>query len=157
MNIVLQARRANVWGSPESYFGVDCQDPAKLVGIGAGLQELVKEAVKLMKDLFLPASSQHEALPRRFRRLAAIWKDETAMLSSARDMALHPAYQSIIGLGKDAVPLLLAQLAREPDHWFWALKAITGVDPIPAGDRGNIPRMAKAWVQWGRDEGYDLP
>jgi hypothetical protein len=41
------------------------------------------------------------------------------------DMVTHPAYQQIIGLGKEALPLLFGELRRAPDHWFWALRAIT--------------------------------
>ena len=69
-------------------------------------------------------------------------------------MAVHPAYQSIIGLGEKAVPLLLDELRRDPDHWFWALKSITRVDPVPAEDIGRLQRMADAWLAWGKDEGY---
>lgn len=45
------------------------------------------------------------------------------------EMAMHPAYQRIIGLGPEVAPLLLRELERQPDHWFWALKALTGADP----------------------------
>ena len=30
-------------------------------------------------------------------------------------------------MGPTAIPWLLAELEREPDHWFWALKSITMV------------------------------
>jgi hypothetical protein len=67
---------------------------------------------------------------------------------------LHSAYQKIIGLGAAAVPLLLAELRREPDDWFWALHAVTGADPVPEANRGNLPAMTEAWLQWGREKGY---
>jgi len=43
-------------------------------------------------------------------------------------MAMCDAYQKIIGLGPDAVPLIIAQMqseADEPDQWFWALQVLT--------------------------------
>ncbi|MGO9273516.1 MAG: hypothetical protein ACLQOO_25315 [Terriglobia bacterium] len=52
------------------------------------------------------------------------------------------------------VPLILAELRRELDHWFWALKAITGEDPVPAVRRGNMKEMAEIWLEWGRQRGY---
>ena len=63
---------------------------------------------------------------------------------------MHPAYQQIIGLGPAAVPLLLRELEREPDYWFWAIKAITGVDPVADADRGRMRAMSATWISWGR-------
>ncbi len=77
------------------------------------------------------------------------------MLSSTTGRAMHPAYQQIIGMGKEAIPLLLRGLdQQEPEHWFWALAAITGEDPVPPGDRGNVRRIADAWLRWGRQQGH---
>jgi len=45
-------------------------------------------------------------------------------------LASHHAYQRIIGMGDQAIPLLLRELQREVDLWFWALEAITGEDPF---------------------------
>src|SRR5947209_7891445 len=76
------------------------------------------------------------SLQRRFADLVRQWKEATRFASSITDMATHPAYQQLIGMGKEALPLILDELRREPDHWFWALKAITGEDPVPPADRG---------------------
>lgn len=85
-----------------------------------------------------------------FRALADDWKSRKSHSSSVEEMAMHPAYQQIIGLGPDVVPLLLAELERHPDHWFWALHAVTREDPVPPESRGKIRAMAKAWIEWGR-------
>src|SRR5258707_10481354 len=89
----------------------------------------------------------------RFRPLAAEWKDATALLSSTTAMVAHPAYQAIIALGPPVVPLLLQELQREPVHWFEALKAITGEDPVQPEDWGKVSKMASAWLAWGRTRG----
>jgi hypothetical protein len=60
----------------------------------------------------------------------------------------------LIALGEPAVPLLLAELEREPDWWFAALKAITRADPVAPEDRGTLSAMARAWLDWGRLHGY---
>lgn len=89
----------------------------------------------------------------RFQRLAREWKSRDTASSLVMDHVQHPAYQKIIGMGEKAVPLLLEQLRSEgddPDHWFWALHVITDEDPIPARDRGNMAKMAAAWLEWGR-------
>lgn len=92
--------------------------------------------------------------PGRFRQLAERWKRDTEFCSSLTEMAVHPAYQQIIGMGRTAIPLLLEELRHQPDHWFWALSAITGVDPVPPSARGNVPLMTNAWLQWGREHGW---
>lgn len=70
-----------------------------------------------------------------FRKLADTWSEETGGLSIIQKKVQHPAYQQIIALGPAAVPLLLRELEREPDHWFWALAAITGENPVQYGMR----------------------
>ena len=51
-----------------------------------------------------------------FLQLAAQWRRETGMMSLASKMAMHPAYQRIIGMGQPVVPLILRELEREPDQ-----------------------------------------
>jgi len=91
---------------------------------------------------------------RRFATLVQEWKEATAFTSSTTAMAMHPAYQQIIGMGDAALPLIFEELRREPDHWFWALKAITGEDPVSPADRGQIEPMTIAWLNWAKQRGY---
>jgi hypothetical protein len=88
------------------------------------------------------------SLEQRFSRLVSEWRGGTRYSSSTTEIAMHPAYQQIIGMGRAALPLIMKELRTKPDHWFWALKAITGVDPVSSEDRGNIKRMAHAWLDW---------
>ena len=90
----------------------------------------------------------------RFRELADEWKRESMSSSSAVQIAMHPAYQQIIGMGPTALPLLLNELRNDPDHWFWALGADSGADPVPPESRGRIGELAEAWLEWGRKEGH---
>jgi hypothetical protein len=77
------------------------------------------------------------------------WRNETGHLSLAIKQVMHPAYQRIIGLGPVAIPLILRELQREPDHWFWALEAITGEKPAYLGS--SVAQAAQAWLQWGKE------
>jgi len=97
------------------------------------------------------SSAQLEAV---FLELVARWKDERGPTSSTTELAMCPSYQRIIGLGPAVVPLLLREMEREPDHWFWALRAITGADPVPPASRGKVRDMAQIWIGWGRQQGY---
>lgn len=112
------------------------------------------EGARVNVAVLAPGQPRDAELVRRFQQLAREWKDAKVFLSSGTEIALHPAYQQIIGMGKEAIPLILEELQRDEDHWFWALKAITGEDPVPAGDRGNLPRMTEAWLAWARTHGY---
>ena len=93
----------------------------------------------------------------RFHSLVAQWHAERSELAWVSEMAICPAYQKIIGMGISAVPLILQQMEveyPEPDHWFWALRSITDFDPVPNEDRGDILKMAAAWISWGKLTGY---
>jgi hypothetical protein len=92
-------------------------------------------------------------IAQRFADLAATWKEERGASSSFTEMVLSQSYQRIIGLGPKVVPSILVKLTNEPDHWFWALTAITGVNPIPDSAAGNLPAMTSAWVKWGEEHG----
>ena len=97
----------------------------------------------------LTLTSERTGLEEEFRRLATEWKTETQFQSSITRIAMHPAYQRIIGMGQEALPYILRDLETTRAPWFWALHAITGLDPVPAEDRGYLDRMTRAWVRWG--------
>jgi hypothetical protein len=101
-----------------------------------------------------PEAPATETLEEKVQRLAAAWQQAVAHQSSTRIRDNHPAYQAIIGMGPAVVPLLLRDLAVNRRHWFTALSAITGADPVPPEDAGNIPRLAEAWLRWGSEHGY---
>lgn len=90
---------------------------------------------------------------KEFARLATQWKEETRFLSFSHQIAMNFAYQRIIGMGHDVLPLILRELEREPHHWFWALRAITGEDPVPPDSQGKVPEMASAWIRWAEERG----
>lgn len=90
----------------------------------------------------------------KFTTIADRWSEETEHLSAMSRMAMHPDYQQIIGMGVDAVPLLLDRLQKKPDRWFWALRAITGENPVSNESQGKMDEMIDAWMEWGRERGY---
>jgi hypothetical protein len=93
-------------------------------------------------------------LSSRFRRLVQEWKAERDPYSSRPDeWAMCWSYQKIIAMGPPVIPLILAELRTEPDHWFWALSALTEVDPVPPDKRGQFSEMTKAWLTWGEQHG----
>jgi hypothetical protein len=100
----------------------------------------------------LPVTRRSQTAYDKFQALAEAWQQEVQFCSSMTEMVLHPAYQRIIGMGTAAVPFLLRELQNRPDHWFWAIAAITGADPVKPEDRGKLKKMAEVWLKWGKDQ-----
>lgn len=122
--------------------------------------ELRQEVASLRELMALPVLSVREQRQRQaelfeeFVNLAARWQAETAGASTTWRIVSHPAYLRMIGMGDRAVPWILDQLEGEEAHWFEALHAITGANPVPDEDRGVYAKMAQAWLAWGRDNGW---
>lgn len=94
-----------------------------------------------------------EPIQERFQRLRDDWKSKTRHLSNTAQISLVFSYQKIIGMGPAVVPLILAELEKETDHWFWALEAITGENPVTKSNAGDMDASARAWIEWGRQNG----
>jgi hypothetical protein len=110
-------------------------------------QEKVLNFVDLLQQ-------EKEEIEQVFMELVYQWRRETRGISSTNDFAMHPAYQQIIGMGRDVVPLLLRELEQKSGQWFWALKAITREDPVPPDKRGKTQEMIEIWLNWGKEKGY---
>jgi uncharacterized protein YukE len=101
----------------------------------------------------LPRTAWERTDPeQRFRELANKWYRETRTTSSLKKMTTHPAYLRILGMGPEAVPLLLRELERTRDHWLVALHAITGEEPASQG--ADYDEAVDAWLNWGRRRGH---
>ena len=82
------------------------------------------------------------------------WKKETAALSSPASIRMNRNYQKIIGLGNSIIPLILAELERQPDDWFYALEMLTKDEENPTTEEMGFTESVKAWVNWGKNKGY---
>ena len=88
-----------------------------------------------------------------FEELRDDWKSRTRFMSNSAQMATVWSYQQIIGLGPLALPWILRELKYETDHWFWALEAISGENPVPHDQAGQVEESARAWLEWGHQKG----
>lgn len=91
-------------------------------------------------------------LGERFEELRLRWEDETEFYSTAMLRYMHPAYQRIIGMGADVLPMILRALRDEPEDWYWALSAISGQDPAEGAETPSEAR--ERWLEWGAEQGY---
>jgi hypothetical protein len=117
-----------------------------------------KRAVRVLRwqarHRYAPSRGQDAA--HLFYEEADKWKVETMHSSSTTKMISHPSYLRIIGLArefrKDEIErLILQELKSEPDHWFDALEAITGQNPVSPDD--DFDAAVNAWLDWGHKEG----
>lgn len=135
---------------PPNYINIEMVNTA----VCSESEKMREEYIRIIKHYFLPISTQQANPKTRFLTLKTQWEADTATMSSAVEIAMHPAYQQIIGMGETVVRLILVEMKKKPGHWFWALKSITGEDPILLEQRGRMKEMTQAWLRWGKEHGY---
>ena len=128
---------------------------SEIPGVKVGKRQWRVPTSTLREYVERVASVPDGEVGRAFDELARKWRSDTQFMSSTTDIAMHPAYQRIIGMGSAVIPYLLRELERKPEQWFWALRAITGADPVAPEQRGKVKAMAEAWLRWGRENGLN--
>lgn len=108
--------------------------------------------VTVMSSRLIPIPTAEDA--EKFTRLVTRWRQETQALSSDSDIVANFAYHQIMGMGERALPLIFEEMEAHGGRWFWALRAITGENPVRPEDRGNVRRMTETWLKWARDHKY---
>ena len=141
---------AKLWRRRRTY-GTQTRQAEAGVPPYSGFYELLLTTANDLTASSDVGGAAHGEGPRaEFEQLAAEWKQETAHLSSVSVIAQHPAYQQIIGMGKEAIPLILQDLRETRAQWFWALRSIARESPVNPEDRGDVDAMTDAWLEWGR-------
>jgi hypothetical protein len=90
-----------------------------------------------------------------FDHLYHNWDNETSHLSSVHGINSNANMVCIMALGEQVVPLILRSLKNKPDHWFYALRELTGVDVIKQEHRGKLHLMAQDWLNWADAQGIE--
>lgn len=106
-------------------------------------------------EVRVPGTPRPEAddLRRRFLDLASSWRKDIITLSSSTARMRHPSCRGIVAMGEPVVPLILAELEREAWHWGGLLAEITRESPVQPSEAGDLEKVRRAWLQWGRDRG----
>jgi hypothetical protein len=102
------------------------------------------------RDLLAPTENERH----KFRQLADQWREQTRAVSSDSDIVANFAYHQIMGMGERALPFIFDEMQTHGGRWFWALRAITGENPVRPEDRGNVRRMTATWLEWARVHDY---
>lgn len=88
----------------------------------------------------------------RFLLLTAEWKYQFRFCSHT-PMGIK-AYQDIIEMGEEVLPLIFQSMIEESAHWFHALHMITGQSPVPPEHAGRVKLMERYWIDWAVEKGY---
>jgi len=138
---------------PPGFSGTEVTE-RPLIGDQSGTVPL-RDPTRLYLSSYGRSALTHRDLRKQsFQALTREWKGETGPLSSPTRIAMHPAYQRIIGMGESAVPFILEDLALHGGDWYWALHAITGGSPVPPNVRHTSREVRDIWLRWGRERGY---
>jgi hypothetical protein len=108
----------------------------------------IKDVLADIWDYSTVTVEESQSVEHLFARLAETWSEEVGHMSSLSDRVKHPAYRTIVSLGWDVVPFLIADLQKTHRQWFSALSEITGIQPFDKSDVGNVRRMTAAWIDW---------
>ncbi len=91
---------------------------------------------------------------KHFLLLKDKWKSETLYFSSSAHIFNNAHYLEIIGLGRKSIPWIIRELKKTNDHWFYALKKITGKNPVNPEHYGIITKMKEDWIAWAKNNNY---
>ena len=110
------------------------------------------ERAQVTKYVVEQDASRNGDLEKEFNALVAQWKEDTFACSSLTKQFGHPAYMRIMALGKQGIPLVLREMRKSQDDWFYALKFMAGEDA--AKGVKDFDAAKAAWTQWGYQHNY---
>jgi hypothetical protein len=139
---------------PSDYQSFVCTTSAQwallqsLVDLAVQAEAQIGTRAGALDNIPLPSTAPRDT----FKELVAKWRHDTDHISSITKTVMDPSYQQIMGMGPPVVPLILEELRDHGGHWFWALRFITRQNP--ADGCIEFDAACRAWLKWGRSEGY---
>jgi hypothetical protein len=92
----------------------------------------------------------------RFYSLLNIWRSDTAFFSDPDLIVAHPAFQALVELAGDIVPLAIEDLRARPSNLVWVLDDAIGEVEYPRDIIGDLVAMSNAWIDWAERNGRTL-
>ncbi len=102
----------------------------------------------LLENSLYYSITKHDIERARFIRLRDQWISETLFFSNPELIYNNGAYQNIIGLGQGMLPYIFEDMRYSPNHWFYALRQLTQVNPVKKEHRGDMQLMTEDWLNW---------
>lgn len=92
--------------------------------------------------------ASEEEISKKFEDLKREWLADTSMLSSPRLKYDNENYKEIIKLDSFVLPSIIEDLRENNNDWLFALRTITGIDPVPKEHQGDFELMKEDWLSW---------
>lgn len=83
-----------------------------------------------------------------FKANYAQWLEDSLFDSLPDRMRRHESYHAIVAQGDRVIPLIAAELRKNPSFLFLALEDITEEDPVPEEALGDLRATTAAWLTW---------
>ncbi len=95
-----------------------------------------------------------DPLENEFKALSMKWQSETGFYSTSVQK-VNDTYLEIIAKGRNVIPYIIKEMEKGGSvHWHIALKAITGVNPVPIEKMNQSKEVKRAWVEWGKKNNF---
>lgn len=114
-------------------------------------QRRAKASVPVAEADFSPQATKLGVID-RFRRLYSVWLDDTAHMSSVREMMAQESFEQMVAMGPDVLPLVLRELKAKPTFLFLVAQRITGHNPVTPDCVGDVQKIVTCWVNWLQQE-----
>lgn len=88
-----------------------------------------------------------------FEELADRWEDETGHFSSPLRKTKHPCFADMLQIGDNIIPWVMKRLKARTVFWYLILERI-GSDPPRIDAAGDMNKLRRLWLEWGRKNGY---
>jgi len=113
---------------------IDAADISTLTKVKDALQNIV---------IVIPRNKSAQTDEKLFRMYLDDWQSDTRFLSSVKAVTNHPAFKSIVNMGGNAVPFIIAEIERRPSNLVWALNAIYHKK---IGSGSTITEACRLWI-----------
>lgn len=98
-------------------------------------------------------TNKEESIEVRFKKYLDTFKKETLLYSSIDKKISNLNYLMIVGLGREAIPLILNEYFTNGGFWHNALVALTGANPVTVEMHGKPKVIREAWRTWAINYG----
>jgi hypothetical protein len=116
------------------------------------LTQTISEPIQKYFAIIGSQSMDFPSTKDKFDALVAAWHEH--QIGSARLDFQHSSYHQIIGMGWAAVPYLIERMCAKEPGWMYAVKCITGEQPVPADVRGDA--AIQLWLDWAKAKGISI-
>jgi hypothetical protein len=81
------------------------------------------------------------------------WQKETAFDSDPNEITKHQSFRAMVNNAALVLPLIIDELRTKPSLLVLVLDEALKIRPYPTAAAGNVPEMARSWIEWAERNG----